>query len=110
MASYSSLSSGKKFILLAVFSAAAYLLLVLTGCSAQSRTTRTVTTSESGQNAGMQERDAGTGETTTSVTTEETSTSARSSDGGIMGGAFHLVGEVLAFPFRVIAAVFDGIF
>jgi len=31
-------------------------------------------------------------------------------DHGIIGGVFHFVGDVVAFPFRLIGGVFDAIF
>ncbi len=43
-------------------------------------------------------------ETTTTTTTET------KNDHSIAGGLFHFIGEVIAFPFRVIGNVFDAIF
>lgn len=31
-------------------------------------------------------------------------------DHGIVGGFFHFVGDVIAFPFRLVGGVFDAIF
>lgn len=49
--------------------------------------------------------------TESTVTDEErTVTTEREGEGGILGGTFHLIGEILAFPFRVIAGILDFIF
>ena len=44
------------------------------------------------------------------VEKEETKTSEHHDYPGILGGTFHLVGEIIAFPFEVIANVFRFIF
>ena len=54
-------------------------------------------------------------ETTTSPTSQTTVVEKETThtDGGhhgLLGGAFHVVGEILAFPFEVIADVFRFIF
>ena len=54
-------------------------------------------------------------ETTTSPTSQTTVVEKETThtDGGhrgVLGGAFHVVGEVLAFPFEVIADVFRFVF
>ena len=88
------------------------------GC-ATNRTTRTTTTEPVGNSSTTHTTTTSSpnSETTTTQTTshpvEKTTTvteERRSSDGGIFGGFFHIVGEVLAFPFRVVASVFDAIF
>jgi len=76
------------------------------GCATRSQTTTRTTTTDSADQA-----DASTaGRDTTTVTEKTTSTTTPQSDGGIFGGAFHLLGEILAFPFRVIGSIFDAIF
>ena len=54
-------------------------------------------------------------ETTTSPTSQTTvvekeTTYTDAGHHGLLGGAFHVVGEILAFPFEVIADVFRFIF
>ena len=54
-------------------------------------------------------------ETTTSPTSQTTvvekeTTHTDTGHHGLLGGAFHVVGEILAFPFEVIADVFRFIF
>lgn len=44
------------------------------------------------------------------VEKEESKTTRHHNDTGILGGAFHLIGEVLAFPFEVVAGLFRLIF
>ena len=46
----------------------------------------------------------------TTVVERETTTHTDSGHGGLLGGVFHVVGEVLAFPFEVIAGLFRFIF
>ena len=46
----------------------------------------------------------------TTAVVEETKTTEHHDHTGVLGGAFHLVGEILAFPFEVIAGVFRFIF
>ena len=89
-----------------------YVLLVVTGCATHSRTTRTTTTSApveqttttmtSKVNYEPHQRET--------VTTQENTQTTSYGDGGILGGALHVVGEVLAFPFRVVASLLDAIF
>ena len=78
---------------------ALFIILVLTltstiGCTSHSKTYKNESTDAAGQTV-VQE-------------TETTTTEHR--DYGIVGGAFHLVGEVFAFPFDVIAGLFRFIF
>ena len=72
-------------------------LSLMAGCASSSSKTvkRETTTSPSAQ---------------TTVVEKETTTHADSDHHGLLGGAFHVVGEVLAFPFEVIAGVFRFIF
>ena len=55
---------------------------------------------------------ATTSTTTTEVTTQTHDSdhvvSARTSNGGIIGGIFGVIGAIIAFPFRVIGALFGG--
>ena len=87
------------------------LMVAIGGCAAQSRSSRTVTTTEAyPENGDMAQEEPGVVETRKTTVTQSSSAASGSSDGGIFGGAFHFIGEVLAFPFRVIASVFDAIF
>ena len=82
-----------------------FLASQLIGCATRHQTTTRTTTTDS---AG--EVDASTTDRETTVTEKTTTSTEPQSDGGIFGGFFHLLGEVLAFPFRVIGSVFDAIF
>jgi hypothetical protein len=80
----------------------------LSGCATHQTTTRTTTSSRSAQ-----EEIPATSTTTQKdvvVSTEQSSTSESKPDGGIFGGVFHLLGEILAFPFRMIGEAFDALF
>lgn len=81
------------FAVLILFAA----LNVVSGCAGSSRTVSAETVS----NPPVQ---------TVVVEKETTHTAVAPRDYGILGGAFHVVGEVLAFPFEVIAGVFRFIF
>ena len=48
--------------------------------------------------------------TQTTIVEKETTTHTDSGHHGLLGSAFHVVGEILAFPFEVIAGVFRFIF
>ena len=84
---------------------------LLTGCASNSKTykeTTTVTTAPADGSTAVTESSY---QTSTTVKEETTSASTQApSDGGIFGGVFHLLGEILAFPFRVIGGIFDAIF
>jgi hypothetical protein len=45
----------------------------------------------------------------TQTTTTET-TANRHESHGIIGGFFHVVGQIIAFPFKVVAKVFETVF
>ena len=47
---------------------------------------------------------------TQTVTVDKQVTTTEHHDYGILGGAFHVVGEILAFPFDVVASLFRFIF
>jgi hypothetical protein len=69
-------------------------LTLTAGCASHSRTYKNVSSDAAGQ-----------------TVVEETAThTAGTRDRGILGGAFHVVGEILAFPFDVVAGVFRFIF
>ena len=79
--------------------AACFLTLSLTaaGCaSSSSKTVKSETTASP------------TSQTT--VVEKETTTHTEGEHHGLLGGAFHVVGEILAFPFEVVADVFRFIF
>ena len=46
-------------------------------------------------------------ETTTTTTTEE---KPKEEHPGVLGATLHLIGDVLAFPFRLVAGIIDAIF
>jgi hypothetical protein len=99
------------FILMALL----FFLQVL-GCATRSQTTHVRSTNDPADATVTTTSDDGTTRTTVrdndeQVTTAKTTTTTETAgDGGIFGGVFHLLGEVLAFPFRVIGGVFDAIF
>lgn len=67
-----------------------------TGCANRSKSSYSTTTNAAGQ----------------TVVHESNTTTASdpAPDRGILGGAFHVVGEILAFPFEIIAGAFRFIF
>ena len=69
---------------------------LIAGCASESRSYKSNTTTDT---AGQ-----------TVVVEKETTNKTSESHTGLLGGAFHLVGEILAFPFEVIAGVFRFIF
>ena len=67
------------------------------GCASSSKTVKKEVINDS------------TGQTT--VVTEKEVVVDHNSDGGsVLGSIFNVVGEVLAFPFRILAGVFQAIF
>ncbi len=68
-------------------------LNVMSGCARDSKTIRTDTVN---------------GTPTQTVVVEEHTTDTR--DRGVLGSTFHVIGEILAFPFEVIAGAFRFIF
>jgi hypothetical protein len=99
-----------------------FLLFQLLGCetsthSTSSSSTRTTTAAEPVVHSATTTTDVDGDRTVvtedrpvtdrTVVTERNTTTEER--DPG-MGGPFHIVGEVLAFPFRLVGDLFDGIF
>ena len=55
-------------------------------------------------------KEAVTSPTSQSVVVEKETTTVHDEPHGVVGGVFHIVGEVLAFPFQLIADVFRFIF
>lgn len=72
-------------------------LNVMSGCASHSKTVHTETVSNPSSQTVVVEK-------------ETTNTTSEKKDYGILGGAFHVVGEVIAFPFEVIAGLFRFIF
>lgn len=95
----------------------AMLLMVggLTSCAGGQKTTVTTTTvttpiradTLSAHPVNSQEATGPRQETTVTTTTRETE---EEPSPGIIGSAFGLVGAVIAFPFRVVGGVLDGLF
>lgn len=86
-------------------------ILLVAGCASsrsQTRTTTVSTSEEPGTRVQTTTRDTGTSveETTTTTTTEETKKEGR----GVIGTTFDFIGKVLAFPFKLIAGIFEAIF
>ena len=87
----------------------------VSGCTGGQKTIVTTTTvtspirtdTPSARPVNSQEATAPRQETTATTTTTET---AEESSPGIIGSAFGLVGAVIAFPFRVVGGVLDGLF
>ncbi len=82
--------------------------LSLTGCSHTDRSTRTTTTTVDKGGVDMDDYDASTTVTTETTAVEETPEIKE--DHSILGSFFHFVGNVIAFPFRLIGSAFDAIF
>ncbi len=99
---------GNKSKAVYVFMALAFSLQFLTGCAAHSQTYKETTTTASAPADTTAQPTA-----TTSTTTVEKSSSASSSPhsgGGIIGGVFHVIGQVLAFPFKLVGSIIEAIF
>jgi len=71
------------------------MLNVLSGCASHSKTVETTVTDP---------------QTQTVTTTETTRSESASEERGVLGSTFHVLGEIIAFPFEVIANVFRFIF
>ena len=89
-------------------------MLSVTGCASHTKMhkTTTVTTTQpqdTQSTAGSSTTSNEVGEQTT-TTEKETTTTTQESSGGVVGGAFHFVGKVLAFPFKVIGGLFEAVF
>ena len=100
----------KKYWVIGACVVSIFVVPILSGCETQRSTTRTTTTTQPVEEEDQDTAKAVEQQEKTTVTTEKTTTTQPKSDGGILGGVFHLVGEVLAFPFRMIAGAFDAIF
>lgn len=75
----------------------------LSGCATTERTTRTETTvSHDDDNDNIDD-----GETTR---THTQTTTVADEERGILGTTFHVIGQILAFPFKVVAKVIEAIF
>ena len=86
-------------LILAVLSLVWFGAFALTGCAGSSKT-KTVTT---------QTTDGGSGNT---VTTEKhvSSEKTTSDEPGVIGSTLHVIGVVLAYPFKLVAKLFEFIF
>jgi hypothetical protein len=93
------------------FTLAAVLLLTLAaGCASETKTVKTETTqtpvattvyTPAGPAPAVEQR-------TTQTTT--TTTETKQESGGVLSSGVNFVGEVIAFPFRVIGAAFSALF
>ena len=87
-------------LVLAVLGLVWFGTFVLTGCAGSSKT-QTITT---------QTTDGGSANT---VTTEKQVTSSEkntSDEPGVIGSTFHVIGVVIAYPFKLVAKLFEFIF
>ena len=83
-----------------------FLLLGFSGCSSHRKTT-TTTTDTASESVSITTVPAAES-TTTATTTTTTETEAEPH--GLIGGFFHFLGDVIAFPFRLLGGMFDAIF
>ena len=77
----------------------------LSGCATSERTTRTETTVSHDDDDDYDNIDDGE---TTRTRTE--TTTVVDEERGILGTTFHVIGQILAFPFKVVAKVIEAIF
>lgn len=77
----------------------------LSGCATSERTTRTETTVSHDDDDDHDNVDDG--ETTR---TETRTTTVEDEERGILGTTFHVIGQILAFPFKVVAKIIEAIF
>ncbi len=83
----------------------------LTGCASHDKTykeTTTVSSVPADSRTVVVSTEPTTQTTTTTV--HETNTETRATGGSILGGIFHVVGEIIAFPFKLIGAALEAIF
>ncbi len=105
-------------VLVAIMCLMAVLLLLTGGCATHTRTYKE-TTETHPQEVTTEEKETDgttTTETSSSQPAQQSTTVVKeekteSSGGrGVVGGTFHLIGQILAFPFKLIAGVFEMIF
>lgn len=84
-------------MILAMLSFVWFGTVALTGCAGNSKTTTTTTQTDRG---------SGNTVTTESVTSEKSS----SGESGVIGSTFHVIGVVLAYPFKLVGKFFEFIF
>ena len=96
-----------KFLSMLLLAGGFLMLPLVSGCAGSEKTTRTETTVAHDSVSG--EPVATSTSTTTQTQTEKTAP-VSAPHTGILGGALHVVGVVLAFPFKVIAGIFEFIF
>ena len=77
--------------------------LMVGGCAGTHQTTKETTVSTSSEAAPVETVE-------TNTTTTQSSTETRPSSPGVIGSAFHFIGTVLAFPFKVIGGALEAIF
>lgn len=106
-----------KMISIAATGAVAICLLFagIAGCSTYQKTTTSKTqaaTAVPPGNSGAVQSSPSPATGTQSQTSTETqvATEVKARSHGLIGGLFYFIGDVLAFPFRVIGGVFDAIF
>ena len=85
------------------------LITSFTGCTSYHRTTSTTTQTATASPADNTEVSTETTKQTSAVKTE-TTTETTPQKHGVIGGLFYFIGEVIAFPFKVIGGILDAIF
>ena len=80
---------------------------ILSGCASTHKTTTTQTSVSSGSTI---ESTAPVATTQSQTTTKITESSTPSSSPGLIGGIFHAIGAIIAFPFKLIASIVEAIF
>lgn len=96
--------------ILGLFLMALLALFLTTGCAGKSRTykeTRTVTAQPSASESTTSASSVSTESTTT---VEQTETPEGSRPQGVLSGVVHAVGQIIAFPFKVIGGIIGAIF
>lgn len=87
---------------------AVFFITAVMGCASSRKTTTTETTNVQHPNSEasqVEEKPTALVSTTTSTTTE-----TKPQHTGIIGGLFHIIGTIIAFPFVVIGNVLQAIF
>jgi hypothetical protein len=87
-----------------------FVLTNLYGCTTYREKTTTTTETSPGYESEGAVTGSPTSEPPVRSTTIETDTETTSHSHGLIGGFFHFLGDVVAFPFRLIGGVFDAIF
>ncbi len=97
--------------LLAIVMGLTLSMYALTGCATNPKTyEKTTITKDSSEIDNPSDPHNGSTIATTTTETTTTTTEEKPKTTGIIGSTFHVIGTVIAFPFKVIGKLFQAIF